>query len=84
MTKKIVFGKLIVIHGTIQDPWFRAKDVAEWIEHSKISAMIDSVDDDEKGRKIVSTLGGNQEVWFVLTKEKLNEIVNKYQFVEVN
>ena len=46
--------------------------------------MIDSVDDDEKGRKIVSTLGGNQEVWFVLTKEKLNEIVNKYQFVEVN
>ena len=46
--------------------------------------MIDSVDDDEKGRKIVSTLGGNQEVCFVLTKEKLNEIVNKYQFVEVN
>ena len=53
-----ILGKEFVIYGTIQDPWFKAKDVAEWIEHSKVSAMVDSVDDDEKGRKIVSTLGG--------------------------
>ena len=38
----------------------------------------------KKARHITTTLGGNQEVWFVLTKEKLNEIVKKYQFVEVN
>lgn len=60
-----ILGKEFVIYGTIQEPWFRAKDVAEWIEHSKVSAMVESVDEDEKGRKIVSTLGGNQEVWFL-------------------
>ena len=60
-----ILGKEFVIYGTIQDPWFRAKDVAEWIEHSKVSAMVESVDEYEKGRKIVSTLGGDQEVWFL-------------------
>ena len=60
-----ILGKEFVIYGTIQEPWFRAKDVAEWIEHSKVSAMVESVDEDEKGRKIVSTLGGDQEVWFL-------------------
>ena len=96
-----ILGKEFVIYGTIQNPWFKAKDVAEWIEYdaSNINKLISSVDEDEKGQKIVLTRGGNQELreynyknysetgskeWFVLTKEKLNEIVNKYQFVEVN
>ena len=31
-----------------QEPLFRAKDVADWIEHSNVSAMIQSIDEDEK------------------------------------
>ena len=79
-----ILGKEFVIYGTIQNPWFKAKDVAEWIEYdaSSINKLVSSVDEDEKVRKIVPTLGSKE--WFVLTKEKLNEIVKKYQFVEVN
>ena len=36
----------------------------------------------EYNYKLYSETGSKE--WFVLTKEKLNEIVNKYQFVEVN
>ena len=62
-----ILGKEFVIYGTIQNPWFKAKDVAEWIEYdtSSINKLISSVDEDEKGKKIVHTLGGNQEVWFL-------------------
>ncbi len=62
-----ILGKEFVIYGTVQDPWFKAKDVAEWIEYdtSSINKLISSVDEDEKDRKIVPTLGGNQEVWFL-------------------
>ena len=28
-----ILGKEFVIYGTVQDPWFKAKDVAEWIEY---------------------------------------------------
>lgn len=62
-----ILGKEFVIYGTVQDPWFKAKDVAEWIEYdtSSINKLISSVDEDEKDRKIVPTLGGNQETWFL-------------------
>ena len=62
-----ILGKEFVIYGTIQNPWFKAKDVAEWIEYdaSSINKLISSVDEDEKGRKIVLTLGGyhNSEIF---------------------
>ena len=62
-----ILGKEFVIYGTAQNPWFKAKDVAEWIEYdtSSINKLISSVDEDEKDRKIVPTLGGNQETWFL-------------------
>ena len=65
--KFAILGKEFVIHGTIQNPWFKAKDVAEWIEYdaSSINKLISSVDEDEKVRKIVPTRGGNQKVWFL-------------------
>ena len=66
-------GKTISIYNTIENPLFLAKDVAEWIEHSQVSRMIQSVDEDEKGVKIVHTLGGNQKSWF-LTEDGLYEV----------
>ena len=60
-----VLGKEFNIYGTIEEPLFLAKDVAKWIEHSDVHKMLQSVDDDEKGRNNVPTLGGDQECWFL-------------------
>lgn len=73
-----ILGKKIKMYGTIEFPWFLAKDVAEWIDYSKsngkyqISNMIKKVDDEEKGLKSFNTLGGVQETWF-LTEDGLYE-----------
>jgi len=69
-----VLAKNFRVFGSIDEPLFLAKDVAEWIEHSDVSTMIRSVDDDEKVTNIVCTLGGNQEAWF-LTEDGLYEIL---------
>ena len=43
-----LMGKTFNVYGTVEEPFFRAKDVAEWIEHSNVSAMVQSIDEDEK------------------------------------
>lgn len=43
-----VLGKDFRIYGTVENPLFLAKDVAEWIEHSNLTVMVNSVDEDEK------------------------------------
>lgn len=48
-----VLGKEFKVYGTIEQPLFLAKDVAEWIEHSNSTMMLNALDDDEK---IVTTL----------------------------
>ena len=55
---------------------FLAKEVAECIEYDKssLNKLVASVDDDEKARNIVPTLGGNQEVW-MLTEAGLYEVL---------
>ena len=60
-----VLGKHFTVYGTADEPLFLAKDVAEWIEHSKSSIMIDTVDEDEKLRETIFTSGQNREVWFL-------------------
>ena len=72
--KQEVLGKEFKIYGTIEEPLFLAKDVAEFIEHSDVSKMMKSVDEDEKVKNIVRTLGGNQEMWF-LTENGLYEVL---------
>lgn len=43
-----LMGKTFSVYGTVEEPLFRAKDVADWIEHSNVSAMVQSIDEDEK------------------------------------
>lgn len=50
-----VLGKHFRIFGTIDNPLFLAKDVAEWIEHSDVSTMMRNVDPDEKVTNNVCT-----------------------------
>jgi len=71
-----VLGKEFRVYGTPDEPLFLAKDVAAWIESdvSKSARLISSVDEDEKVRHNVSTLGGIQETWF-LTENGLYEVL---------
>ena len=74
-----ILGKKIQMYGTIENPLFLAKDVAEWIDYSKsdgkykVSQMTKNIDGDEKGIYNVATLGGVQEATF-LTEDGLYEV----------
>ena len=69
-----LMGKTFNVYGTVEEPLFKAKDVADWIEISNVSQMLQSIDEDEKGICIVYTLGGNQDVWF-LTENGVYEVL---------
>lgn len=71
-----VLGKNFRIYGNVDEPLFLAKDVADWIEYSasNVSKLVGVVDEDEKVRTNVTTLGGTQETWF-LTEDGLYEIL---------
>ncbi|MGL5718699.1 MAG: ORF6C domain-containing protein [Paraclostridium sp.] len=72
--KREILEQEVTTYGDLENPLFLAKDVANWIEHSAVHMMVKSVDEDEKVRKIVSTPGGNQEMWF-LTEDGLYEVL---------
>ena len=71
-----ILEKQLTMYGDFEDPLFLAKEVAEWIDYdvSSINKMISNVDEDEKVRNIIPTLGGNQEMWF-LTEDGLYEVL---------
>ena len=77
LNEQEVLGKRFRVYGTPEEPLFMAKDVAEWIEHSKPSVMIESVDDDEKVKVnnvyLENRTGGNG-TWF-LTENGLYEVL---------
>lgn len=69
-----VLGKDFKVYGTIENPLFLAKDVADWIEHSNPRMMLQKVDAEEKVVNNVYTLGGSQETWF-LTEDGVYEVL---------
>lgn len=62
------------IYGDIDNPLFLAKDVAEWIEHSRTSEMLKSIDEDEKLMQTILASGQNRKMWF-LTEDGLYEVL---------
>lgn len=76
LNEQEVLGKQFRVYGTAEEPLFLAKDIAEWIEYdtSSVHKMLANVDDDEKVRKNVPTLGGTQESW-CLTENGLYEVL---------
>ena len=72
-----VLGKHFRVYGTIDNPLFLAKDVAEWIGHSQPSVMLKSIDDEEKVKvnniHFENRTGGNG-TWF-LTEDGLYEVL---------
>ena len=69
-----VLGKDFKVYGSVDEPLFLAKDVANWIEHSNPRMMLKKIDEDEKVVNNVYTLGGIQETWF-LTEDGLYEVL---------
>ena len=62
------------MYGTPENPLFRAKEVADIIEHPNVTVMLNLVDEEEKGVKQLLTPGGNQKVT-VLTEDGLYEVL---------
>lgn len=69
-----IFDRKFSIYGTVDEPLFLAKDVAEWIEHSDVSTMVRSIDDDEK---LIQTLfvSGQKRDCLCLTEDGLYEVL---------
>ena len=62
------------VYGTVENPLFLAKDIAEVIEHSRASEMLKMVDDDEKLMQPILASGQNRNMWF-LTEYGLYEVL---------
>ena len=69
-----VLGKQFKVYGTFENPLFLAKDVAEWIEHSRASEMLKSIDEEEKLMQTILASGQNRQMWF-LTEDGLYEVL---------
>lgn len=69
-----LLGKDFKIYGDYDSPLFLAKDVAEWIEHSDVSTMLRTVDEDEKLTQTMFVSGQNRELW-LLTEDGLYEVL---------
>lgn len=67
-----ILGKNIKLYGTIKNPYFVAKDVAEWLGERDGYTVARKVSAEEKDTQIVCTLGGNQKTT-VLTEDGLYE-----------
>lgn len=76
LNEQEVLGRKFKMYGDLNSPLFLAKDIAKCIEYdtSQLNKMIRSVDDEEKVRNSVTTLGGIQETWF-LTEDGLYEVL---------
>lgn len=63
------------IYGTFSEPYFLAKDVAEWIEHTNPSKMLVNVDEDEKTILTISYNGNMTTNQLFLTENGLYEVL---------
>ena len=69
-----LLGRRLTVYGTMQEPLFLAKEVAELIEHSDVSTMLRNVDEDEKLTQTFFGSGQGREMW-LLTENGLYEIL---------
>lgn len=70
-----VLGKEFRIYGNLESPLFLAKDVASWIEHTNLTVMINSVDDDEKVISRTKDCLGRYNTATFLTENGLYEVL---------
>ncbi|MCS6591595.1 BRO-N domain-containing protein [Bacillus cereus] len=73
-----VLGRGFKVYGTVEEPLFLAKDVAEWIDHTNLTMMLKSVDEEEKvkisPKQKLGLLTSNNEYWFI-TEDGIYELL---------
>ena len=73
-----ILGLNVTTYGDLENPLFLAKDVADWIEHSSVTMMLKTIDDEEKikvsPKQSLGQLTSNNEYWF-LTEDGLYEVL---------
>lgn len=74
INKSTLLGREINVYGSAENPLFKAKDVAGWLDIQNVSDMIKNIDPEEKVLDSIYTLGGTQEAWLV-TEDGLYEIL---------
>ena len=74
LDKREILGQHVTTFGSLENPLFLAKDVAEWIGHSRASEMLKSIDEDEKLMQTILASGQTREMWF-LTENGLYEVL---------
>lgn len=76
VSTKEILGKSFTVYGTVEEPLFLAKDVAEMIDYdtNKVGQMLSVVDEDEKLTTTLYRSGQNREMWF-LTENGLYEVL---------
>ena len=72
ISKSTFLGKEIDVYGSVDEPLFKAKDVAEWLELTNVSDMVSRIDNDEVTKLNLGSLEG--ETWF-LTEDGLYEVL---------
>nr|DAU86938.1 MAG TPA: antirepressor protein [Caudoviricetes sp.] len=72
INKSTFLDKEIDVWGTVEQPLFRAKDVASWLLIKNVSDLVKRVDNDEVHRFNLGSLQG--ETWF-LTEDGLYEVL---------
>lgn len=70
-----IFNQPFKIYGTVENPLVLAKDVASWIEHTNLTVMINSVDDDEKVISRTKDCLGRDNTATFLTENGLYEVL---------
>ncbi len=83
LEQRELLGREFTIYGTMQNPLFLAKDIADWIDYAykdkgkgtrNTNMMLNTVDEDEKLVATIFTSGQNREMWF-LTENGLYEVL---------
>ena len=76
ITEQTLFGKEFRVYGTIEEPLFLAKNIAELIDYdqNKVGQMLITVDEEEKENMPIFYSGQVRNMWF-LKEEGLYEVL---------
>ena len=71
LQKGVVAGMELMIYGTIEEPYFKAKDVVDYLGLKNVTDAVSRVDEEER---VKFNLGRHGEVW-MLTENGLYELL---------
>lgn len=77
LDEREVLNKNFRVYGTLEEPLFLAKDIANWIDHSNVTVMLKTIDNNEKVKLnnvyFEGRTGGNGTMF--LTEDGLYEVL---------